>query len=288
MEPASPAGFQEAASSARRRRLSIREAAIPRAADDAEDAFSHQNSEHSSFAPSFQEEWSPMFEEDRYQHMLPAIHVFCWIPAAYFSYVPLLYLWNCAWNRAFQPDAWQADLLLEAAKMLACCSAGIVFALASLRPFCVRNVDWLCAILAGVLYAAELAKPVLVDLRAREHLRDCATLGSGAEREACQHLSSQLRLQAFNIDYLLKCTFFTHLPMVLKMRAYQTWAFTGLVLAANVGALLVPGPVHWGLLANLVVQLAFLIPENVLLRMEEARAKQQFAYIMAIRFERAA
>ena len=172
--------------------------------------------------------------------------------------------------------------------MLACCSAGIVFALASLRPFCVRNVDWLCAILAGVLYAAELAKPVLVDLRAREHLRDCATLGSGAEREACQHLSSQLRLQAFNIDYLLKCTFFTHLPMVLKMRAYQTWVFTGLVLAANVGALLVPGPVHWGLLANLVVQLAFLIPENVLLRMEEARAKQQFAYIMAIRFERAA
>ena len=120
-------------------------------------------------------------------------------------------------------------------------------------------------------------------LRAREHLRDCATLGSGAEREACQHLSSQLRLQAFNIDYLLKCTFFTHLPMVLKMRAYQTWAFTGLVLASNVCALLVPGPVHWGLLANLVVQFAFLIPENVLLRMDEARAKQQFAYIMAIR-----
>ena len=273
--------------------MSIREAALPLANDGVDDIFSQAASETASFAPSFREAWRPLFAEDRYQHMLPAIHVFCWVPAFYFL---CSFSWRChsglhyresAKEFAKERSVWLATLLSDMAKTLACSFAGIIFVLPSLRLFCVRNVDWLCAALVAFLYAAEfLAQfhPVWEDLKARGLLTDCAAAVSTGNLGMCREYSSILTSDAFNNDFVLKCIFFCHLPLVLRMRANQMWVVTGAVLVSNVAALFAVGQADWGLLANLVLQLAMIIPCTILMRREETRAEQNFAYIMTIRF----
>ena len=82
--PATSAVLQREEGSFRKRRTSVREAAIPLATDDVDELFSQGSSAPSSSVPSFREEWSPVFAEDRYQHMLPSIQGFCWVLAVYF------------------------------------------------------------------------------------------------------------------------------------------------------------------------------------------------------------
>ena len=256
----------------RGRRMSIREATLPLATTDGDDFFSLETSEFARFAPSFREEWIPLFEEDRYVHLLSTLHCFCWIPAAYF------------FGESLRHHADTNAATLEVAKGLVCICAGIVFAVPNLRPFCVRNVDWLGAILVSSLYALHIARPVLEDLRAREHTRGCTAAGSSDELGTYKDYSSQLRSKVFHIEFLLVALFFCHLPLAIKMRSYQCWWFAGVVLLCNIAAFLVAGHVDQGLLANLLVQLGFIIPETILMRKEETRAKQHFAYIMAIQF----
>ena len=99
--------------------MSIREAALPLANDGVDDIFSQAASETASFAPSFREAWRPLFAEDRYQHMLPAIHVFCWVPAFYFL---CSFSWRChsglhyresAKEFAKERSVWLATLLSD-------------------------------------------------------------------------------------------------------------------------------------------------------------------------------
>ena len=234
-----------------------------------------------------------MFAEDRYQHMLPAIYVFCWVPAFYFL---CSFSWRCHSSPHARESAsefpkersvWRATLLSDLAKTFACTFAGMMFALPSQRLFCVRNVDWLCATLVAFLYAAEFLAhfhPVWEDLQARGLFTDCAVAGSTGNLGMCRKDSSILTSQAFKNDFVLKCIFFCHLPLVLRMRANQMWVVTGAVLVSNVAALFAVGQVDWGLLANLVLQLAMIIPCKILMRREETRAKTNFAYIMTIRF----
>ena len=111
----------------RDRRMSIREATLPVATADGDDFFSLETSEFARFAPSFREEWKPLFEEDRYVHLLSTVHCFCWIPAAYFLVESLRH--HADTNAA----------TLEVAKGLVCICAGIVFAVPNLRPFCVTR-----------------------------------------------------------------------------------------------------------------------------------------------------
>ena len=297
--PATSAVLQREEGSFRKRRTSVREAAIPLATDDVDELFSQGSSAPSSSVPSFREEWSPVFAEDRYQHMLPSIQGFCWVLAVYFlassswkcqSCVESLlhHLLGSAAEFSKEETVQQAKLLFEMAcdmgKTLACGSAGIAFALPSLRPFCVRNVDWLCAILVAVLYALQMANPVWQDLQARELTTACAAVGSTDNVRACKEYRAKVRSSALNIDMQLLSIFLCHLPLVLKMHAYQMWVFTYTVLVSHVAALLVAGEADWGLLANLVLSLAMIIPEKIFLRKEETRAKQHFAYIMTIRF----
>ena len=297
--PATSAVLQREEGSFRKRRTSVREAAIPLATDDVDELFSQGSSAPSSSVPSFREEWSPVFAEDRYQHMLPSIQGFCWVVAVYFlassswkcqSCVESLlhHLLGSAAEFSKEETVQQAKLLFEMAcdmgKTLACGSAGIAFALPSLRPFCVRNVDWLCAILVAVLYALQMANPVWQDLQARELTTACAAVGSTDNVRACKEYRAKVRSSALNIDMQLLSIFLCHLPLVLKMHAYQMWVFTYTVLVSHVAALLVAGEADWGLLANLVLSLAMIIPEKIFLRKEETRAKQHFAYIMTIRF----
>ena len=255
----------------RGRRMSMREATLPVATAD-DDFFSLDTSEFARFAPSFREEWKPLFQEDRYKHMISTLHCYCWIPAAYFL----------AESLRLHADTNAATL--ELAKGLVCICAGIVFAVPNLRPFCVRNVDWLGAIQVSCLYALHIARPVLEDLQAREHTGGCTAAGSSDDLETYKAYSSQLRSKVFHIEYLLVSLFWCHLPLAMQMRSYQCWWFVGVVLLCNVAALLVAGHVDRGLFANLLVQLGFIIPETILMRKEETRAKQHFAYIMAIQF----
>ena len=143
---------------------------------DDDEIFLNDDSQFANFAPSFRQEWNAMYAEDRYQNHISTIRVKAMVPGAAFLVmhsigVPLFY----------------------PLQGLASICASIVLCLPSLRPFCVRNVDWLCAILVACWYALEIAHPVLEGTPTIDQIRACTADVSGVNLGACQDSSLTTR-----------------------------------------------------------------------------------------------
>jgi hypothetical protein len=160
----------------RRRRASVREAALPAPDCDEDDFFSKDQSQFASFAPSFRQEWNAMYAEDRYQNLISTIRVFAMVPAASFLVTHSI----------------GAPLLLPLQGLASIC-ASITFSLPSLRPFCVRNVDWLCAALVACWYAVEIARPIWEGMPTIDQIEACAESVRGVNGLACQDSSFKAR-----------------------------------------------------------------------------------------------